>query len=874
MNKSIIFLALLTLFCSVVVQGQNSVMETPGRYMMPMDRASESFPGKEKGGELWIVFSDRPNNPLYADRSCRTPSGGTLDFMHPMYVIDESETTIRVVEISDADSRGNLLENAKDNSAWVKKDDMLLWSTCLKTRDVNLPGFKGGIFNKKAMVLNIISSGQKVLRAPGYYSHPRCYSGDSINSALVYQINYVYKETDNAYLLGDVPEIRSIERDLPRIRGWVLKSQTTAWNHRLAYEVNWDTKAVQERKNSGNRAQIFSNKGLTGSPVFEENFNSGGRMIGEADRFPVLDVYNGVSKVGVIGELKSQNGQTLSSYEFAHIKHVIDSMSCSLRNVNIIFVIDATSSMVPYAASIQKALTGTMRTLLRGQNNYRFGATLYRDAQEGNSNVLHYSRDFTSNYNQINTLLRRYMSPTFNRCNTDPEEAVFYGIKRAVERFDPPVGESNFVILIGDAGNHNRTTFTDCNGKTEDDFTNISHSELVDLLVRKNINLFAIQAHHQVASDVKPVYDSFRTQVEKLMADVAIRRTTNNQNLTAESVINRQGKSIIEIDDELGVPGYFKLAPDGGSLHPSVLTRDITNELNIIDDRVNKQLESISMYLNGKLNGSNVKQIDNFIQKLKENNISSDKLDIVFQKSGQLYTTGYTRRHEPGLKNPVYQDVLLMSQEDLYSIKHSLERLIPTDALALPKNESRSFIVYGWYEILIDILGYFPENNNEIIDTLSLYTLSAILTGWGGKEKYKDIKLIDVTMPDRFSDVMLCEYLIDWCVTKGHVQSIYDGQNMLTGDYFEDHMWTIFYEYLYNLTEGRVSEDQSLKQKFTDYYKKYDKEYNNFRASFRIPMGTGNGLKHFWIDSRIFPHSAKEFGETGLIETLYEDYMK
>ncbi|MBN1925852.1 MAG: hypothetical protein JW798_08455, partial [Prolixibacteraceae bacterium] len=802
MSKKILFLAILSLFCSVVVYGQNSVMETPGKYMMPMDKASESFPGRDKGGELWIAYSDRPDNALYSDKSCNSPNGKKLDFMHPMYVIDESESSIRIIEISDADSRGNLLESAKSNSAWVKKDNMLLWSTCLKTRDVNLPGFKGGIFNKKAMVLNIISSGQKDLRAPGFYSNPRCYSSDSINSALVYQINYVYKETDKAYLLGDVPEIRDIQRDLPRIKGWVLKTQTTAWNHRLAYEVNWDSKAVQERKSTGKKARIFSSKNLSGTPVFEDNLQSGVRMIGEADRFPVLDVYNGISKVGVIGELQSQNGKTLSSYEFALIKHVIDSMSCSLRNVNVIFVIDATSSMVPYSAAIQNAITGTMRSLIKGQNNFRFGLVLYRDAHEGNSNVIQYTRELTSNYNQINTYLKRYMSPTFNRCNPDPEECVFYAIKKAVERFDPPVGESNFVILIGDAGNHNRTTFNDCNGKTEDDFTNVSHQELVDLMARKNMNLFAVQVHHQVASDVKPAYDAFRTQVEKLMADIAIKRTPNNQNLTASSVISRQGKSIIEIDDNLGIPGYFKLAPDGGSLHSSVLTRDITNELSIIDDKVNKQLESISMYLNGKLNGTNVKQIDNFIKNLKENNISSDKLNIVFQKSGQLYTTGYTKRNESDLKNPVYQDVLLMSQEDLFSIKKSLERLIPTDELAQSTNDSRSFIVYGWNEILVDILGYFPENNNEAIDTLSLYTLSAILTGWGGKEKYKDIQLLDVTSPDRFPDVMLYEYLIDWCVTKGHVQSIYEGQNMLTGDFFEDHMWTIFYEYLYNLTDG------------------------------------------------------------------------
>ena len=865
-------LLLFLIISSISVKAQHSVMRTPGKYLMPMDNASAAFPGaKNKEGELWVVFSDRPQNPLYQDKACKTAAGGKLDFMQPMYVVDESETSIKIIDLDDADLSGNLKDGAANKAKWVSKDNMLLWRNCLKTRDVNLPEFKDGIFNKKAMVLNIISGTQKVIRVPEYYAHPRCNPGDSINSALVYQINYVYKETPMAYLLADVPEIVDVNRDRSRIKGWVLKTQTTAWNHRLAFEVNWDAKAVAERKAKGIKAVITDQK-HGGATIYQEDKNYyTKRDIGEVDRFPVLDVYNGVSKVGVIGDLRSQEGNSLSSSEFANIKHVIDSMSGSLRNINVIFVIDATSSMVPYSRSIQDALKRTMRDLLKSQNNYRFGVLLYRDASEGKSNTIHFSRDLTSNYEGVNSFLSRYMTPTFNRCNNDPEEAVFYGMKKAVERFDPPTGESNFMILIGDAGNHNRTTYVDCNGQTNEDLTNVSEDELADLMVKKNINLFAYQVHHQVALDVKPAYDAFRTQVKSLLTKMAIKQTPTSTGLTAEQILKTNG-DVVEIKPDLGIPGYFKMAPDGGSIHPTVLSKDIGTGLMAIDEKVNYHLEGISEYLNGKVNGDHAKELAGFIQKLEENNISADQLDVVFQKNGQIYNIGYAERFKNGMKNPVYQDVLLMSREDLYAIKRSLERLIPTDDLALSPNDSRSFIVYGWGEILVDILGYFPEVN-EAIDTLSLYTLSAILTGWGGKEKYKDIKLIDVTSPDIFPDVMLYEYLIDWCITKGHIQSIYDGQNLLTEDFFEDHKWTIFYEYLYNLTNGTVEEDPDMVQRFKEYFKKYDKEYNNFNASFRIPMGTGSGMKHYWIDSRIFPHQTKDFGDEDLIHYLYKKYI-
>jgi hypothetical protein len=863
---------LLMMFASLTVWGQHSVMRTPGKYLMPMDNASEGLPGKEKEGDLWIVFSDRPGNPLYTDKTCKTPNGKRMDFMQPMYVIAESPTAIQVVSLDDADFRGNLLAGAISKAAWVNKTEMLLWRTCLKTRDVNLPEFKDGIFNKKAMVLNIISGQQQVIRAPEYYSHPRCNPSDSINAALVYQINYVYKETPTAYLLAETPQILDVKRDAALVKGWVLKSQTTAWNHRLALEVNWDDKAVAERKAKQQKAKIYTTKTATGATLYTEPASYYfKREIGEVDRFPVLDIANGISKVGVIGDLRSEKGGTLSSDEFAKIKHVIDSMSGSLRNVNVIFVIDGTSSMVPYSKSIQTAVKDVMRDLLKSANNYRFGALIYRDAAEGNANTIHYTRDLTSNYNGVNSLLSRYMTPTFNRCNNDPEEAVFYGIKKAIERFDPPAGESNFVILIGDAGNHSRTQVTDCDGKTTNDATFVSTDELVNLMVRKNVNLMAYQVHHQVTLDVKPAFDGFRTQVQSIMEKIVARKSAENGAATSGNVLTKQ-RDVVEIRADLGVPGYFKMAPDGGSIHPQVLQKDIEKSLLMIDEKVNHQLDGISEYLNGKIKPENAKELASFIKKLEQQKISKDKLDIVFQKNGQVYNTGYVKRFESGMKNPIYQDVLLMSQDDLYSIKKSLERLIPTDELALSPNESRSFIVYGWGEILVDILGYFPEVN-EAVDTLSLYTLSAILTGWGGKEKYKDIKLLDVISPQRFPDVMLYEYLIDWCITKGHIQSIYDGQNLLTEDFFEDHMWTIFYEYLYHLTNGKVEENPELKQKYARYFAKYNKEYNNFKAVFRIPMGTGSGMKHYWIDSRIFPHNANEFGEQDFIEYLYKDYL-
>ena len=76
------------------------------------------------------------------------------------------------------------------------------------------------------------------------------------------------------------------------------------------------------------------------------------------------------------------------------------------------------------------------------------------------------------------------------------------------------------------------------------------------------------------------------------------------------------------------------------------------------------------------------------------------------------------------------------------------------------------------------------------------------------------------------------------------------------------------------LSNGKVEEDPDMKKKFGDYFKKYNSEYNNFKASFRIPMGSGSGLKHYWVDSRIFPHQVQVNGEVDFIDYLYGKYKK
>jgi hypothetical protein len=189
------------------------------------------------------------------------------------------------------------------------------------------------------------------------------------------QINFVFKETADAYLLAEDELINP--DDIRKMKGWVRKSTTTPWNHNLAFEANWDKDAARERNQSGIRAKIFERtdnveryyvQNLTsgfGHIPYDEGTPSSVRPFGEVDRFPALNYIPNMNKwqLGVVGSLIGPNGEKIPKEVFDRLKHTIDSVSINIRKVNIVFFIDATSSILPYKDYIINAVMNTLGDL-------------------------------------------------------------------------------------------------------------------------------------------------------------------------------------------------------------------------------------------------------------------------------------------------------------------------------------------------------------------------------------------------------------------------------------------------------------------------------------------------------------------------------
>jgi hypothetical protein len=897
-----------TFFFFLNVSAQQ-VMFTPSEFVFPVDKESDPILG-QPGQDFWMVFSDRANNTMYSDESCSVSTGDPVHFMRSFIVIKESSdgSALRIVDNRYVTEKGVLKDGYQSNSGWMKKTNLLLSRRCLKTRNAKLPGFENGIFNKKALVLNIVSETTSNYEPPKYFSNPGCTS--VIDTALIYQINFVFKETETAYLLAEDELINP--DDVKKMKGWVLKEKTTPWNHNLAFEANWDKDAVKERNNSGIKAKIFekttdvekfyvqkATAGFGHIPYDEVN-PTANRPYGEVDRFPALNYNNATNKwqLGVVGSLIGPNGEKIPKEIFDELKHVIDSVSINIRKVNIVFVIDGTSSILPYKDYVISAVMNTLDDLNRGQEKiFKFGAALYRDAPEESKAFQAYTELVTEDQiGRLTSWITANMVPAYNKCDTDLPESVFYGVKKAINHYALKAGQSNFIILIGDCGNHDRIKYMGqnasggCASVQKDEFTNITTEDLSSLMAKNDINMLAFQVHHEQDSS----YSDFVHQVGDLYVQTA--KVRFGDTTISKSSLWNTGPSFFLLDTNLG--GAYRLKcpvnnnlaanknPLYGSLSEQTFEEQISEGLKFIDYNVDAQIIAIVSLLKEKVKGDfrNLSGVANIISKLHDMGLSDKQIALIFDKNGQLYLTGYTMQTPPAVHYPVFLDVLLTNHDDLYSIKYALENLIPTKDFCKSPDEFRTFVQDTWYSILVEQLKYFPPDH-QMVDNLTLYQLASILTGWGGKDDFKKLKLEDVVDPTKLYDEDLYRYLIDWMITKGHVQSIFEGQNMFTKDYFRDHVACYFIEFLIadrnaqGLDPYIVLDDENLEKeiidKLSNEFKPFNAVYKNI-PHFRIPIGESESAAttYYWIDSRIFPHKELHNKQMAIYEEVLNDFKK
>lgn len=732
------------------LQGKR-ILDLPEKFLNPEDHETDDL-NKIINGRPWKVYSDRTGNTpsINASRSS-AKLDNPIEFMDEFYVLEKVDNYLHIVKDNNL-SVGNTLSISAKDYGWLPMEKLLLSKHCMVT--------PSGKIDKKAMLLNTVDAikqGQiKKQDVVPFYSDPELKHPMDEESTL-FEIFFVYKITDEALLIGRSNRILPGMKPSRVIIGWVPRNRIVMWNYRIAIEPNWDQKAVIERMKKGIIPSVYLTENAAvqqagGQSVQqkhllwesnEEELLRKGRYIGEWRRFPVYSSLNeDVLKVGAMGKVVTKD-LIIDGLDMAKIDSISSRLRNKKRNINLVFVLDGTTSMQPYFSAVSNAVRNSMLNLqdnatgnLNTLNNIRFGAVVYRDYAEGSrlSEVI----PLTSRYQDVSDKLSKVQA--FDRFDKDQPEAVFYGIKKAIRLFKP--NETNILILIGDAGNHARQ-----------DNSQVNKEQLTDLLYQYEVHFLAYQVHNGYNSTS---FDQFVPQIQGIV--------TEYSNKLYDKYSKIDFKKLAQTRPELVTNGlnHLKLKdaaitasiiyPDkGADISPSRLEQELPVFVKNIDENTNDFIERIDQMRRGGGTSKSGPQgtVSNQIGKssnfapsillyLSNLGISQDKIKAMGDKKFQMFKVGYASNNVDGFDYPLFRKSLLLSRLELGEVINNIQRLVNS-----PGANRRERMQETWYELLKKQIG--DVNEEDLMNKTMEEVTKMLFEVPTSSEFLKNVRLRDIT---------------------------------------------------------------------------------------------------------------------------------
>jgi hypothetical protein len=800
---------LLPWLSNIYAQGLD-VLEVPKEYKPPTEEIlSLSIQdvmntGRGTTGEYWDVIIKRDNVPCYA-LSNGTTKIHTLSFLERMFVNGVEGEMIHVYKPL---KEFVLTNNDVEDYGWVKKDDLLLWRHSIVTDIRRKIAIKGMVLNKVDFLTKkgkVKVKGEVKNDLVPYYSDPALQNKTGDYSQL-FNILYIYDtyppgstlEESTSVLLGQSDAIVDISSLKNNIKGWVPSNRVTFWENRLAVEPNTDGDAVEERKNNKTPVLIFqkekekkegekeaiayANMKLKEKDakylVYRGKFETR-RKIGTWMRFPIINdnIQNRMYELGVMGALTTRTGKVLfassgtditnntpvPSWEL--IKRKLDSLMVLARNVNIVFVIDGTRSMGPYFSSLAKTLSGSIKEIEANnpKNHIKYGATVYRDAAEGNRLIEN------SPLNASKEKLVNFLSSVKaeDKKDNDKPEAVFYGLKNALMSQFTSNDETNIIILVGDAGDHAQTPKT----KVTPDF-------LASLISNRKCSMLVYQVHNEGDQ----TYIDFQNQIKGVLQKAADNMYSLDKKVFESVGMSYAKPQFIENGKNTFVlKNYPPLArvvtsPLGGKIDPAVLSNNIKEIIAYSQDYLEKVIEGYKKIIRegqpkSKENSSNNMVVNNtvsdtstskytdsynpgIIQMLRSSGLSDDELRRLCMEKFQLYTKGIAPKQIIGQTYPLFKRNLLLSNTELIQIVNDIHRI----SEARSNDERRNAVVDAWIGLLNK---YYGNENEADLKKMKIEEIQAKVFGLSSSSEnvINKYTLQDLMDPAKVSNAELLQYL-------------------------------------------------------------------------------------------------------------------
>ncbi len=722
---------LFILFTGIDGYSQDTIADMPRKYLYPVDTITRPYPNEAVcKNTIWLVYSDRTDNPVYKAASDTSEKVFIADFMEKF-------------EVYLLEGEWLLIGHSKP-IGWIKFNKLLLSSHCLLTE--NLQQYS------KGFVLNTLSDKVKADANIYYYKQPSLDDSTKIGKAESFQVMYLFKtdtvidfdtiskgfppnvilDTSYYYLVGKqqiihgayYPEYDTALDKHTLIKGWIPGDQFIQWNNNVAWELNWHPDAVRARAWEDRKDNVDK-----GSIIFKtvDAANSYGkrypqlfysmkkRVIVETDdiyhsrkgglvnRFPLI--YNNndsacspdsAKKVGIIVKFGLEK-EFISEADWPEMK-VFKEETLKIENgqkkTNVLFVIDATQSAITYKASVLKSLESSIEQMKMEESNrgdtISIGCVLFRDESEDNicdvfndgklldidiisgPGYIYDSLENEGKLNRFSNWLSENWIPEKNQNDTDQSEALFYGMSQAIDKYQPSEYESNFMVIIGDAGDHR-----------EKGETYIDKVTLIDKLAKHKFNILAYQIH--IDEDV--AYENFVSQLQEIIIKTD---STVYKNIIGKKSNEKEMKvlfgKIIKIGDTILLSKDCMLNSRiltlgnkniSDSLRNETIIKDISQSISSpvylnINSNINSIAESLAKTFKIPISDASSTAFIIY-KKLKEGNAAT----TLYIPQKYIYTTGFTpfvnKELNPGY--PLFQPVVLIKEGQLTKLIDQFNKL-------------------------------------------------------------------------------------------------------------------------------------------------------------------------------------------------------
>ena len=647
--------------------------------------------GKSK--EYWIVYSDRADNPTYIAPGSKTVYK-TLAFNEKVRIAKIENGYALVYREPKEQAIYPAISSQIEWKGWIPMNKLLLWNTCLANRR--------GIYEKAMLCANIdesLNNGNlgKLFKDPKNTSK---YDKLSIN----FNYYFVMKREGKMTLLATQNTMNGDSYQV--LYGWVDENSYVAWNQRSCLEPTWEVEDVEFFAKNGTKVNIYEDAAMKkkASHIIFTKKNTKDydpymyRMNGSSLRYPILD--NGTSTLWNCSTFSSTGGNgainagtTEKKAENTILKRNLDELS----NIKIAVVIDGTKSMERYFPAVRDAIK-EFNSYFQKTDKVQVGVLIYRDKQDGE-----YVTESFPMTNPNNPALAEFLNSggkygiKSSPKDKSLEEALYYGINKALDTFGFKPEHSNMMFVVGDCGNSS-------------DYPEITQEVLLNKLIKKNVTLMGFQVRNDSGS---PAYTVFNNNLcDLILESLQGKFDSFSKGVVVKANLKKNAyeftNNAASIENSLYV-GSHKYVQSGlmdinelkNQLENAVATvnRTIENQKSVIVDAANGIMDGTApenqFSNNSEMSGPVLEQL------WLRNRVGKEMAESLKKSNTTVSFRGFTLKKDKASDRDYYKTVIFVSQQELNTL---MIRLGPLYEVSQRKGNDREPYVKAMKALLQSML--------------------------------------------------------------------------------------------------------------------------------------------------------------------------